>query len=65
MSTIKIKGMSCEHCVKAVSEALEGIKGIKNVRVDLSSGEATFEEEGALDMSLVREAIRKAGYEVV
>ena len=65
MATIKIKGMSCNHCVVAVTKALNEIEGIKDVKVDLSKGEATFEEEKPTDMMVVREQIKKAGYEVV
>ena len=65
MTTIKIKGMSCQHCVMAVTKALGGIDGIKDVRVDLEKGEATFTEEKPVDRALVRERIAKAGFEVV
>jgi copper chaperone len=65
MATIKIKGMSCNHCVMAVTRALNEIEGIKNVKVDLAKGEADFDEVKTFDMDLVRKAIRKAGYEVV
>jgi copper chaperone len=65
MATIKIKGMSCNHCVMTVSKALNEIDGIKDVKVDLQKGEATFEEAMPIDMNIVRERIKKAGYEVV
>lgn len=65
MTTIKIKGMSCNHCVVAVDKALNEIEGIKDVKVDLQKGEATFEEAKTVDMNIVRERIKKAGYEVV
>ena len=65
MTTIKIKGMSCNHCVVAVNKALNEIEGIKDVKVDLQKGEATFEEAKTVDMNIVREWIKKAGYEVV
>ena len=64
MTQIKIKGMSCNHCVAAVTKALNEIEGIQEVKVDLSKGEATFEEMHPLDMSIVRDAVKKAGYEV-
>jgi len=63
-STIKIKGMSCEHCVKAVTKALNGIQGISDVVVSLEAGEATFSYEGAVDQDLLREQIEDAGYEL-
>lgn len=65
MATIKIKGMSCNHCVMAVAKALNELDGIKEVKVDLGKGEATFEETSPVDMKVVREQIKKAGYEVV
>jgi copper chaperone len=65
MRTIKIKGMSCNHCVMAVIKALNEIDGIRDVSVDLPKGEATFDEENPTDMNIVRENIKKAGYEVV
>jgi len=64
MRTIKIKGMSCKHCVMAVTKALSGIEGVKDVRVDLEKGEASFEEERPVDMETVRQKIVKAGYEI-
>lgn len=64
MTTIKIKGMSCNHCVMAVTRALEEIDAIKNVRIDLKKGEAVFDEVGLVDMDTIREKVKKAGYEV-
>ncbi|MEE4354788.1 MAG: cation transporter [Desulfatiglans sp.] len=65
MSTIKIKGMSCNHCVMAVTKALNEVEGISNAKVDLEKAEATFDEAGSVDMDIVKEKIQKAGYEVV
>jgi copper chaperone len=64
MRTLKIKGMSCQHCVKAVSKVLGEIEGIDNVNVDLARGEATFAEVKPVDPELLRERLRKAGYEL-
>jgi len=65
MTTIKIKGMTCRHCVMAVTKALSGMDGIRDVRVNLETGEASFTEEKLVDRALIRERISKAGYEVV
>jgi copper chaperone len=64
MKTIKIKGMTCNHCVMAVTKTLEKIDGVKNVKVDLQKGEATFDEAKPVDIEIVKECIRKAGYDV-
>lgn len=63
-TTIKIKGMSCGHCVMAVTKALAGVAGVKNVQVSLEKGEATFEEENPVPRELIRDTITRAGYEV-
>ena len=65
MTTIKIKGMSCSHCVMATTKALNEVDGISNVRVDLEKGEAAFDEASSVDMSIVKGKIKKAGFEVV
>jgi copper chaperone CopZ len=44
MKSIKIKGMSCQHCVMAATKALAALDGVKDVKVDLKSGVATYEE---------------------
>ena len=64
MTTIKIKGISCNHCVMAVTKVLGDIDGIRNVTVDLKIGEAAFDEVDPVDMETIKERIRKAGYEV-
>ena len=64
MKTIKINGMSCHHCVMAVIRALEEIDGIRDIRVSLEKGEATFDEEKPVDITIIREKIKKAGYEL-
>jgi len=64
MSAIKVKGMSCNHCVMRVTNALQAIEGIKNVKVDLQSGEATYDEDIPIDRKVIAERIRKAGYDV-
>jgi copper chaperone len=65
MTTIKINGMSCNHCVMAVTKALSEVDGITDVKVDLATGEATFDERDPVDMNAVRGAVKQAGYEVV
>ncbi|MCG2744979.1 MAG: heavy-metal-associated domain-containing protein [Desulfobacteraceae bacterium] len=63
ITTIKIKGMSCQHCVGSTKKALEAIPGISNVQIDLEKGEATF--DGKVDSQTVNEAITKIGFEVI
>lgn len=62
--TVKIKGMSCNHCVMAVTKALNEIQGVSDVNVDLEKGQATFEREESVDRKLVEQRIEQAGYEI-
>jgi copper ion binding protein len=64
MPTIRIEGMTCQHCVAAVTKALESIDGITNVRVDLEAGTATYDEARPIDRTAVREVIEEAGYQL-
>lgn len=40
ITELKIEGMSCNHCQKAVEEALGGVAGVEHVEVDLEGGRA-------------------------
>jgi copper chaperone len=64
MKTIKIRGMSCNHCVMAITKALQTVAGVENLQVSLERGEATFEETKPVDSAMIAEKIRKAGYDV-
>lgn len=64
MKSIKVKGMSCQHCVMAVTKALSAIDGLKDVQVDLKTGKASYEETKPVDPKTVADAVKKAGYEI-
>jgi copper chaperone len=64
-TTYHVNGMSCEHCVNAVSQELERLDGVRTVDVDLASGVITVSSETPLDDALVRAAVDEAGDEVV
>ena len=64
MAVIKVKGMTCNHCVMAVTKALNEVEGVSNVDVNLDKGEASFDEAAPVDMSVVEEKIKKAGYDL-
>lgn len=64
MPTVKIKGMSCGHCVSSVTQALSNIEGITDVRVDLEKAEATYKETQAISPETINEAITSIGFEV-
>ena len=63
--TIIVKGMSCQHCVKAVSAILGEFDGVSEVAVDLASGKVTFNTEVAIDRQKLAQKLDDAGYELI
>jgi copper ion binding protein len=63
-STLKINGMSCEHCVKHVTQALEGVQGVKSAKVSLKNNEALVKHDDEADIEAMKAAVVEAGYEV-
>ncbi|MDH4267982.1 MAG: copper ion binding protein [Deltaproteobacteria bacterium] len=64
-SVLKVKGMSCQHCVMSVTKALNQLDGVKNVQVDLAKGEVRFENTKEIASNRIEKAITDAGYEVI
>jgi copper chaperone len=62
MMTLEIKGMTCGHCQKAVTQALASVPGVQRVvSVEVATGRAVIEGEPSLDA--VVSTLREAGYE--
>jgi copper chaperone len=55
-----VGGMTCGHCVKAVTKAVDALPGVERVEVDLAAGRVTV--AGTADAALVRKAIETEGY---
>jgi copper chaperone CopZ len=64
MSTVyAVEGMTCEHCVRSVTEEVGEVSGVRAVEVDLASGRLVVHGEG-VDAAAVRAAVDEAGYAV-
>ncbi|GAA2530389.1 heavy-metal-associated domain-containing protein [Rarobacter incanus] len=66
-TTIKVNGMTCGHCVKAVTAELSELAGVDGVDVDLTPGAAstvTITSSGSLPAEQIAAAIDEAGYEL-
>jgi copper chaperone CopZ len=66
--TYNVTGMTCEHCVAAVTEELGALEGVTAVDVDLVAGgtsTVTVTSAAPLDPTLVAEAVDEAGYVLV
>ena len=63
---LKINGMSCQHCVKTVTDALTEVEGVQRVKVNLRKGEATLRfDETRVTTTHLTAAITDAGFEVL
>ena len=63
-TTYSVSGMTCGHCVSAVTEELSKLDGVTDVQVDLAARTATVTSDQPLDAEAVRAAVDEAGYEV-
>jgi copper ion binding protein len=64
-STYQVSGMTCEHCVRSVTEEISELAGVQEVRVDLATGRVSVDSENPLQESDVRSAVDEAGYQLV
>ncbi|GAA4654994.1 copper ion binding protein [Anaerocolumna aminovalerica] len=62
---IAIEGMSCQHCVSHVKEALSELNGVTSVEVNLEGKSAVLEASGEVKDEDIKFAVDDAGYEVV
>ena len=64
-STYAVAGMTCEHCVRSVTEEVSEVPGVTGVEVDLAGGMVTVTGDDVVDDAAVRTAVAEAGYQVV
>lgn len=64
-TTFEVAGMSCEHCVAAVTREVTAIPGVTGVDVDLAAGTVTTRSDASLELAAVRAAVDEAGYDLV
>ncbi|MBN9209785.1 MAG: heavy-metal-associated domain-containing protein [Microbacterium ginsengisoli] len=60
-----VEGMTCEHCVRSVTEEVSAIDGVRGVTVDLHAGgvsRVTISSDEPVDPAKVRDAVEEAGY---
>jgi copper chaperone len=62
-AVLKVKGMTCEHCVRTVKAALENVEGVERASVDLKQGRAVVEfAEGSTTPKALAGAVMDEGY---
>ncbi|HNZ40246.1 MAG TPA: cation transporter [Candidatus Latescibacteria bacterium] len=61
--TMNIEGMTCQHCVKAVTSVLSKVAGVERATVSLEKKQATLEvDEATFDLEAARKAVIDEGY---
>lgn len=64
--TIKISGMSCNHCTRSVEKALQQAKGVSTARVELSEEKAYIKYDSSeINAETLLQIIKDSGYEGV
>ncbi|WP_112179160.1 MULTISPECIES: copper chaperone CopZ [Paraliobacillus] len=63
--TLEVKGMTCNHCEKAVNGALVELDGIDKVEVNLETGKVDVSYDASkVDQDKMKEAVEEQGYDV-
>lgn len=63
---LNVNGMSCSHCVTAITSAVEGLDGVTDVIVDLGAKTVTVEyNPEKVSLGDLRRVIEEEGYDVV
>lgn len=63
-TTLNVTGMTCNHCVMSVKNALEELAGVRSARVDLDAGEAVVDyDEGKTSPREMTTVVADAGYQ--
>jgi copper chaperone len=65
-AVIHVNGMSCQHCVNAVTNAVGALSGVSDVKVDLKAKTATVDfDKDKVTLDNIKAAIEDQGYDVV
>jgi copper chaperone len=60
-ATYTVEGMTCGHCVAAVTEEVSAIPGVTEVDVELATGQLTVTSQAPIDFDRLVEAVAEAG----
>jgi copper chaperone len=63
-TTYTVTGMTCDHCVRSVTDELGKLAGVTRVAADIASGQVRVSSEAPLADDAVRAAVAEAGYQV-
>lgn len=63
-TTLKIDGMTCQHCVMSVKKAVDSVSGVSSSDVEVGSAKVTY-DENTTDREAIVSAVQNAGYKIV
>ena len=64
--TVKVQGMTCQHCVIAIEKSVGKLSGVAEVAVNLANGQVDVHmDERKVSEAELRAAIENAGYQVM
>ena len=63
-ATYDVTGMSCQHCIDAVTAEVGRLPGVEQVQVDLAAGRVTVLSADPLELADVRSAVDEAGFDL-
>ncbi len=64
-SILKVDGMSCEHCVKAITNAVGALPNVSQVSVDLKTKTVTVQHGAELSLEKIKSEIEDQGYDII
>jgi copper chaperone CopZ len=62
--TYIVPDVSCEHCVRAITDELRQIEGVQSVKVDIPTKVVTVAHQDSVSDQQIVAGIQEAGYEV-
>ena len=60
--TYTVVGMTCDHCARSVTQEVNAVDGVTDVRVDLATGQVDVTAIGPVTVAAVQAAVEEAGY---
>jgi copper ion binding protein len=64
-TTVAVRGMTCAHCERAVTQEVGAVEGVRDVHVDLAAGTVTVTVDRPVDRADIAAAVDEAGYVLV
>ena len=64
MGKMRIKGSVTPDCMATVTKAIETVDGVRQVNINMATGEITYGPTDCVDIGQIRDAVDKTGYEV-